>query len=174
MRLPFFRSRSPRREYTLIRDTGAADHPAPPPSPPQPRELVDVVGIGQTETVNGVAVTLLSVERYREGHVAHFRMFRHRKRSERDLPTPHFELAVIPKSSMPYRFWMMGGTGGGGVEGEMEYRQAYAIVPAPPSDASEAVIEVREISWERFGAGTRKVVSVDTGPWRFSIRLGPT
>jgi hypothetical protein len=170
MRLPFFRSRSPRREYTLIRDTGAADHPALPPSPPQPRELVDVVGVGQTETVNGVAVTLLSVERYREGHVVLFRMFRHRKRSERDLPMPHFELSVTPQSSMPYRFWMMGGTGGGGVEGEMEYRQAYAITPSPPSDDGEVVIEVREISWKRYGSGTYKVVAVDTGPWRFSVR----
>lgn len=170
MRLPFFRSRSPRREY-LIRDTGAADHPALPPSPPQPRELVDVVGVGQTETVNGVAVTLLSVERYREAHVVLFRMFRHRKRSERDLPMPEFELAVTPRSSTPYRFWGMGGTGGGGVEGEMEYRQAYAIAPPPPSDGGEVVIEVREISWKRHaGSGTYKVVAVDTGPWRFSLR----
>jgi len=170
MRLPFFRSRSPRREYLVRRDIDAADHPAPPP-PLQPRELVDVIGVGRTETVGGVGVTLLSLERYREGHVALFRMFRHRKRSERDLPMPHFELAVSPESSTPYRFWMMGGTGGGGVEGEMEYRQAYAIAPAPPIDGSEVVIEVREISWERLGHGTRKVVSVDSGPWRFSIRL---
>jgi hypothetical protein len=170
MRLPFFRSRSSRREYTLRRDIGAADHPVPTP-PPQPRELIDVIGVGQTETVGGIALTLLSLERYREGHVALFRMFRHRERSERDVPLPHFELAVTPESgSTPYRFWMMGGTGGGGVAGEMEYRQAYAIAPSPPSDGSEIVIEVREVSWERLGAGTRKVVSVDTGPWRFTIR----
>jgi hypothetical protein len=55
------------------------------------------------------------------------------------------------------------GPGGGGVEGEVEYRQAYAIAPAP-SDGGEIVIEVREISWERLGPGTRKVVSVDSGP----------
>jgi hypothetical protein len=168
MRLPFLRSRSPRRLYTLGRDTDAADY-APPPPPPQPRQLVDVVGIGRTETVGGVAVTLLSLERYREGHVALFRMFRHRARSERDLPMPHFELAVTPESSTPYRFWMMGGTGGGGVEGEMEYRQAYAIAPSPPSDAREIVIEIREISWKRYGSGTYKVVAVDTGPWRFTV-----
>jgi hypothetical protein len=155
--------------HTLARYTGAADHP-PPPAPPQPRQLIDVVGVGATEMVDGVALTLLSVERYREGHVALFRMFRHRERSERDLPMPHFELAVTPETSTPYRFWMMGGTGGGGVAGEMEYRQAYAIVPAPPSDAGEVVIEVRDISWKRCGSGTYKVVSVDTGPWRFSIR----
>ena len=85
------------------------------------------------------------------------------------MPMPHFELAVSPESSTPYRFWMMGGTGGGGVEGEMEYRQAYAIAPAPPSDGREIVIAVSEISWRRSGAGTYKVVAVDTGPWRFTI-----
>ena len=53
---------------------------------------------------------------------------------------------------------------------ELEYRQSYAIVPAPPSEASETVIEVREILWERYRAGIRKVVSIDTGPWRFSVR----
>jgi hypothetical protein len=168
MRLPFFRSRSPRSEFTFGRDAGAADH-HPGPPPPQPRVLVDVVGVGQTEIVNGVTLTLLSVERYREGHVVLFRMFRHRERSERDLPMPHFELAVTPEGPTPYRFWMMGGTGGGGVEGEMEYRQAYAIVPSPPSDGREVVIEVREVSWKRYGSGTYKVVALDAGPWRFTI-----
>jgi hypothetical protein len=67
----------------------------------------------------------------------------------------------------------MNGGGGGGMV-ELEFRQSYVIVPAPPSDASDTVIEVRTISWERFPAGIRKVVSVDTGPWRFSIRLEAT
>lgn len=53
---------------------------------------------------------------------------------------------------------------------EVEHRQSYAIVPAPPSDGGEAVIEVREIAWKRYGSGTYKVVSVDTGPWRFKVR----
>ena len=82
---------------------------------------------------------------------------------------PHFELAVTPQSATPYRFWMMGGTGGGGVGGEMEYRQAYAIAPSPPSDDRALVIEIREISWKRYESGTHKVVAVDTGPWRFTI-----
>ena len=53
---------------------------------------------------------------------------------------------------------------------ELEYRQSYAIVPAPPTDATETLIEVRQISWQRYGAGTYTVVSVDTGPWRFVVR----
>lgn len=165
MRLPFFRARSSRRRYAFGRDTGATSHPAPPPA--QPRELVDVLGVGQTETVGTVSLTLLSLERYREGHIALFRLHRARGRLELEFPTPHLDLAVTPEGTVPYRFWMMGGTGGGTTE--LEYRQSYAIVPAPPSDASEIVIEVREISWERYGAGTYKVVSADAGPWRFRI-----
>jgi hypothetical protein len=161
MRLPFFRSR-PSRVFTK----GQAA-PAPPP-PPQPRELIDVVGVGATETVGDVALTLLSLERYREGHIALFRLFRARGLFELDFPSPHLELAVTPTGTLPYRFWMMGG-GGGGMR-EIEYRLSYAIAPAPPSDVHETVIEVREISWEKYDEGTRKVVAVDTGPWRFSVR----
>jgi hypothetical protein len=29
---------------------------------------------------------------------------------------------------------------------------------------------VREISWKQYGSGTFKVVAVDTGPWRFSLK----
>ena len=89
-------------------------------------------------------------------------------RFERDYPFPSLGLAVTPEGTVPYRFWMMDGSGGGGMR-EIEYRLSYAIAPAPPSDVGETVIEVREISWERHDEGTRKVVAVDTGPWRFRI-----
>jgi hypothetical protein len=130
--------------------------------------LIDVLGVGLTETVGDVALTLLSVERYREGQIALFRLFRPRGRFEAQFPSPHLELSVTPEGAAPYRFWMMGGTGGG--MRELEFRQSYAIVPAPPSETSETVIEVRQISWQRYGAGTYKVVAVDPGPWRFSLR----
>jgi hypothetical protein len=165
MRLPFL-GRRPSRIYHSTQTIGAG-HPVPPP-PPQPRELIDVVGIGHTETVGGVALTLLSLERYREGQIALFRLHRARGRFEREYPSPHLELSVMPEGTVPYRFWMNGGGGGGMVE--LEFRQSYVIVPAPPNDASEVVIEVREISWKRYGSGTYKVVSVDTGPWRFTIK----
>ena len=166
MRLPFFGRHRERALHQLVRTRGVAK-PIQTPLP-QPRELIDVVGLGLTETVGGVALTLLSVERYREGHVALFRLFRARGLFESEFPSPRLELAVTPEGAAPYRFWMMSG-GGGGMR-ELEYRQSYAIVPAPPSEASETTIEVREILWERYRAGRRKVVSVDTGPWRFGVR----
>ena len=168
VRLPFFRSRSSRGVARLVRTKGQAAAVPPPPPPPQPRELIDVVGVAATETAGGVALTLLSLKRYREGHVALFRLLRARGRFERDYPFPSLGLAVTPEGTVPYHFWMMGGSGGGGMR-EIEYRLSYAIAPAPSSDMSETVIEVREISWERQDDGTRKVVAVDTGPWRFSL-----
>lgn len=166
MRLPFFRSR-PSSVVSRLIATGRVS-PAPPP-PAQPRELIDVVAVGATETAGDVALTLLSLERYREGHIALFRLFRARGLFELEFPSPHLDLAVTPEAGVPYRFWMMSGGGSGGMR-EVEYRQSYAIVPAPPSDANEVIIEVRQISWERHHAGTYKVVSVDAGPWRFRIK----
>jgi hypothetical protein len=167
MHLRFPRRRPSRADAVWHKATG----PAAPfgPLPPQPHDLIDVVGIGATERANGVALTLLSVERYREAYIALFRMLRDRGRLEREFPSPYLELAVMPAGAQPYRFWMMHGGGGG--DRELEYRQSYAIAPAPPSDGPEIVIEVRTITWERHGRdGVSRVVSVDTGPWRFAVK----
>lgn len=173
MRLPFFRWHRFRPSTKVARLVTNGTEPAPLPLAPQPHDLIDVVGVGATENVAGVALTLMSLERYREGHIALFRLLRPRGRFEREFPSPRLEIAVIPEGTIPYRFWMRGGSSGG--MRELEYRQSYAIVPAPSTDAAEIVIEVSEISWERwYGAGTRKVVSVDAGPWRFTVRLPPT
>ncbi|HLZ48896.1 MAG TPA: hypothetical protein VKR80_09635 [Candidatus Limnocylindria bacterium] len=169
MRLPFFRSR-PRSTQMVALHMGAAV-PRTPAPPPQPRELIDVIGVGATETADGVALTLLSLERYREGLIALFRLRRPRGRFEREFPSPRLVMTVTPEGTVPYRF-LMGGGGGGGMR-ELEFRQAYTIVPAPPTDAAEIVIQVSEISWERWDAGETRVVSVDPGPWSFSVGVPP-
>lgn len=170
MRLPFFRSRGSRREYAFGVQTVTAE-PPPPAPPPQPRELIDVIGVGATETAGGVALTLLSLERYREGLIALFRLRRPRGRFEREFPSPRLVMTVKPEGTVPFQF-LMGGGGGGGMR-ELEFRHSYTIVPAPSTDAAEIVIEVSEISWERWNAGAPKVASVDAGPWRFTVRLPP-
>jgi hypothetical protein len=171
MRLPLFRSRATRRTYEFGVRTGTAEPLAPAP-PPQPRELIDVIGVGATETAGGVDLTLLSLERYREGLIALFRLRRPRGRFEREFPSPRLVMTVKPEGTAPSQF-LMGGGGGGGMR-ELEFRQAYTIVPAPSIDAAEIVIEVSEISWERWNAGAPRVASVDAGPWRFTVRVPPT
>ena len=125
-----------------------------------------MIGVGATETANGVALTLLSVERYAEAHVLLFRLLRRRGRFELEFPSPHLDIAISPEGAAPPRVWMMGGSGGGTTE--VEHRLSYAVSPAP-ADAGPMVVEVLRITWERYDKGNYKVASVDTGPWRFTL-----
>jgi hypothetical protein len=174
MRLPLFglrRPSRPSRQWARQVTTGKRGVPLAPP-PAQPHDLIGVVGVGQTEEVGGLALTLLSLELYREGSIALFRLLRARGRFEREYPHPNLRLEVAPDGPVPYSIWPMGGGGSGGMH-EIQYRLSYAIVPAPTSDASEIVVTVREIEWERWKQDGREIVSVDTGPWRYAVRLRP-
>lgn len=142
-----------------------------PPAPPRPRELIEVLGVGKTETVSGVALTLLSLERYREGDVVTFRLARQRAKWQRDFPSPELFLAVGPAGAPATpRFSGMSGGGGGGME-EIEYRYTFSFSPGMPDDANDWVIEVTKIHWIRpYRSPERNIESVDLGPWRFAIR----
>jgi hypothetical protein len=141
-----------------------------PPPPPRPRELIEVIGVGQTETANDVAVTLLSLERYREGDIVTFRLLRKRAKWERDFPSPELFIAVGPSGATARpRFGGMSGGGGGGME-EIEYRHTFSLSPGMPDDVTDWVVEVEKIEWVRMGQPGRTVQSVDVGPWRFVIR----
>src|SRR2546430_14803664 len=140
-----------------------------PARPPTPRGLVSVVGVGQTEMVNGVALTLLSLERYREADIVTFRLT-HRRGMHFDFPSPELFITVLTSDGAPpRRLWMMGG-GGGGNGQELVFRYSYSFAPPIPPDATEAVIEVAKIEWARFGRNARTIASVDVGPWRFTIK----
>ena len=167
MRLQFFHRR--RRSEVAIRSTGAATH-APFAPPPQPRELIEVIGLGRTETVSGVALTLLSLEHYREGDILNFRLRRERGR-DRDFPSPELVIRVGPATAPATpRFSMMHGGGGGGMK-EIEHRYSFGVSPGMPDGARDWVVEVSRIEWVRpRRSPTRVVQSVDEGPWRFVIR----
>ena len=168
MRLPFF-GRRPRESHAWAHRTIANRHGPFVPPPPQPRTLIGVVGVGSTETVGGVDLTLLSLERYEEGFVVLFRLLRRRGRFARSYPMPSLAISLSPAGSSPYRVLMKYG-GGGGAD-EIEYRLSYAIVPAPPRDARAVVVEVSEIVWERHQEGRTEIESRDPGAWRFSVTL---
>jgi len=119
--------------------------------------------------VAGVSLTLLALERYREGDIVTFRIVRKRGFS-RDFPSPELLIAAGPASATELpRYSMMSGGGGGGMN-EIAYRMSYGLVPGMPLNATAWIIEVREVSWVRDGMNERKVSSVDAGPWRFTVK----
>jgi hypothetical protein len=156
-----------RQRSTFTRDPGVL---APRAAPAQPRTLVEVLGIGSTQTAGGVALTLLSLERYREGDVVTFRLSS-RRGLHLDYPSPELFIKVGPSAATATpRFSMAGGGGGGGGQ-ELEFRQYFGFSPAMPDDATDWVVEVTKIEWvSPYRSGARRVARVDQGPWRFVIR----
>ena len=141
-----------------------------PTPPPRPRTLVEVLGIARTETVNGVALTLLSLERYREGDVVTFSLTS-RRGLHLDPPSPELFLRVGPSATaVPPRFSSFGG-GGGGDGQELHYRHTFSFSPRMPDDATDWIVEVTKIEWVKpRRSPERQVARVDEGPWRFVIR----
>jgi hypothetical protein len=165
----WLRPARPARDWARSVSGGRADAPRLPP-PATPRELIDVIGVGKTETVSGVALTLLALERYREGDIVTFRLTAKRG-LHREFPSPELFIAVGPAASTSTaRFSMMGG-GGGGSGNDLTFRYSYGLSPGMPDDAIDWVVEVAKIEWVRpYHSPERKVASVDVGPWRFTIR----
>lgn len=130
------------------------------------RQLIEVIGVGETREMGNVTLTLLSVERYREGLVVLFRLLRRERVMKGELPWPELSLHVVDDADA-YRVWPMGGGGGGGI-GELDYRISYTIAPAPAMKG-RTDLEVTEIVWQRHTQGQRESVSTDAGPWRFTV-----
>ena len=141
-----------------------------PPPPPRPRTLVEVLGIGRTETVNNVALTLLSYERYREGDYVTFSLTS-RRGMQRDYPTPEIFMRVGPSGATETPRFSDGGGGGGGGGQELYFRYSFGFGPPMPDDVNDWIVEVTKIEWARpYRGPERRVARVDEGPWRFVIR----
>ena len=125
------------------------------------------MGVGSTESVNGNALTLLALERYRELDIVTF-WFRRPYVGGRSL-FPELEIGVEGAGDAARRVWSMGGSGGGGPE-DMTFRHAYALAP-PSAGADEIVVVVNRIDWIDHHLAEPRVVKSEPGPWRFAIRL---
>ena len=120
--------------------------------------------------VGGVALTLLSLERYAEVSILLFRLVAPRPRGH-DFFTPQLHGSITYPSSRNYAHTPMS-SGGGAGEHEIEYRMSYAFWPTPPS-GTELAITVSEIAWQRLPSGpvAREVAMTTVGPWRFVVQL---
>lgn len=162
-------ARSARAELRKIGASGGV--PIPQPGP-QPRELLDVLGVGVSQIHGPTTVTLLSLERYREGFILQFRLLRERHHP-RKFFMPQMDLSIVDGRATRYTVWSQGGGGGGGPDGVLEYRYAYAGTPALPQEAGEITIEAPEVRWQRHDDKDGRLVfaEADAGPWRFVIAL---
>ena len=132
------------------------------------RELVSVIGVGQTVTAADLSITLLSYERYREADIANFWFVTERKPERFVFPELVFQVATT-RDAVTRRPWGMGGSGGGGRDDHYSWRHSTAFVP-PAADGAEVQIEISRIDWMSHSSGQANVASTTQGPWRFTVR----
>jgi hypothetical protein len=135
-------------------------------------EVVRVTGVGERREKDGVALTLLSVELYRDGVVAQFHIVQRRQAGAAGaFGLPQLAVAASDDRGTVYRERPYGGSGGGPDHGTVNWRMASAFAPAAPEDARMLVLRVDEVVWST-ASGTELVESERTaGPWEFVVPL---
>ncbi len=163
------RPHRPNQSWSVLKPMPGPIGPLAAPRPTA-RELIDVIGIGVSEVAGGVALTLLSLERYAEVSILLFRLVAPRPRGH-DFFTPQLHWSISDPSSRNYACSPMM-SGGGGGDHEIDYRMSYAFWPTPRS-AAELTITVAEIAWLRrpYNPLAPDVATTSAGPWRFVVQL---
>ncbi len=150
------------REYveaeTLRRpeEWGAVLDPADLPMDARPEELVDVIGLGQVETIEGVTVAVLSIERYRS--FSRVRYLAHTVGSISRGSLAALDVLVVDNVGRRYRSASMGvERAGSRLEGVI------ALTPGIPRDVTALTVTI----------GTLGVSGPDghLGPWVFPLVL---
>ena len=164
----------PLRSNRALTELKMKPGPAPllPPRPPAALELVQVLGIGASQTVAEITLTLLSVERYTNVCIVHFRLVGPRQRG-REFLLPELLWSITDGLSSDFTRSPLS-SGGGGREDRFEYRMSYAFWPAPATP-TDIVFDVHEIAWQRLrpGHAERQLAMTTTGPWRFVVHVEP-
>jgi len=113
------------------------------------RDLLDVLGVGQSVQVGQAMLTLLSFERYVDGFLAQFRVLQTYEppRTFLDLGLPDLVCEAGDDRGGSYTPWPHGGSGGGGGRGPLQWRIAYRYAPALDSAARELRVTIRELRW---------------------------
>jgi hypothetical protein len=140
-------------------------------------DLVRVVAAGQTATVDGVSVTLLSIELYDDGFIINGRV-------RRSIPSSSDEgVHWLPALDTGTELRAADGHGGvyaslgmGGGGDAKEYRLHQTFSPALALNASELRIELANLRYVRFdprAPDDRSRDELKHGPWSFVIPLAP-
>lgn len=162
----------------LIRRAGAPPARGPDVPDTELRELVDVLPVGMSHRMGDETVTLLSVQRYRDGSLAQLRVLSEyappATLQERASLMPELHLAVADDRGGSYTPWSHGGSGGGG-RGTLQWRYAFRFAPALAPEAGELQLAVERVEWHRHVPGRPETVieRAQVGPWAFTVALPP-
>lgn len=118
-----------------------------------------VLGVGKTIQADGFQIVLLSVELYRDGFVANFRLI-----GERPMFPMIPGLSIEATDSIGNQYDGQAGSGTG--TGQM-WQTAFPFGPAVPSNAKGLRLTVREITVR--GPGIEYLAPLVKGPWVFDV-----
>lgn len=139
-------------------------------------KLRRVISVGRSRAIEGITLTLLSVESYDGGYLAHTRIVLDQDPFEQTEPSVPDSFPPDPKPLLTAhddrggRYPMLpNGGSSSGREWRWEFRSARPHDP----EAGELTIEVARIRWERHGPRQRYPVMEreQVGPWTFTVAL---
>ncbi|MPZ49707.1 MAG: hypothetical protein GEU75_10520 [Dehalococcoidia bacterium] len=132
--------------------------------------LQGVVAIGETRQADGAEVSMLSLERYDDGFILHYRLLTDEPAPRPPVGPPHMPLVptlllnVKDDLGNEYR----GGPGGWGGS-DRQWRGEARLTPPLAEEASRLEVRVEEIQWLSHSPSQRS--RVQPGPWVFDVRL---
>lgn len=126
------------------------------------RDLLRVIPVAQSHTVDGVTVPLLSVETYADGIVATFRVLAEPVPAVNRLP--QLALAATDDQRNRYKGWPVGGVGD-----REQWRLIHRFAPAHATNARERSLNVTDVQWRTPGSQPEEKAQV--GPWAFVVPL---
>lgn len=134
----------------------------PSSSGPRLRDLLRVIPVAQSHTVDGVTVTLLSIETYADGFVATFRVIAEPAPSGHRFP--QLVLEITDDQGNRYNGWP-----GGGVGDYEQWRLIHRFAPALAPNAQELHLDVTDVRWRT--PGNQPEEKAEVGPWAFAVPI---
>jgi hypothetical protein len=122
--------------------------------------------IAQTQSQQGLEVTLLSLEEYAEGFLVNGLL--RREGAAEAIVFPEIALAATDNQGHGYASWPVAGTGS-----PNQWRFAYGLAPPLDASARQVAVEVTVQRVRHLEPGGRELVvnRVDLGPFSFTIPL---
>lgn len=166
---PFSPREALRWQLVSARPRGLVDTESAAAIPgPGLRELRRVIPVAQSQTVAGVAVTVLSLESYDDGFIVNLRLLGEPVPGAQRFVRP--TVNVLDDAGQRYQVWPGGGYGQG-AQWRLSIHCAPALRESGATSGTTLRVEIPGIRWfVRHGASAAPVEESQAGPWTFEIR----